>query len=66
MPGFFPQQLACRGPVKACGRKKFDVAGIGFFTPQTDLAQKTAAVVKRVLPNSKVVFGGIHVTSVPV
>ena len=46
--------------------KKFDVVGIGFFTPQTDLAQKTAAVVKRVLPNSKVVFGGIHVTSVPV
>lgn len=43
----------------------FDVVGISFFTPQADLAQKTATVVRRAAPDCKVVFGGIHATSVP-
>jgi len=43
----------------------YDVVGITFFTPQTDLAQRTAVAVRRALPGCKIVYGGIHVTSVP-
>lgn len=44
---------------------EFDVIGISFYTPQTDMAQKTAAIAKQANPGCKVVFGGIHVTSLP-
>ena len=48
-----------------CAAGGYGAVGITFYTPQTDLAQKTAKAVRRALPSTKIVFGGIHVTSVP-
>lgn len=61
----FHRDLSADELEQHAARGRYDVVGITFFTPQTDLAQKTAAVVRRALPDCRIVFGGIHVTSVP-
>jgi len=43
-----------------------DVVGLTAMTHQIDATAKTAESVKRVLPDSKIIIGGYHVSAVPV
>jgi len=44
----------------------FDLVGLPLFTPTADHVFATAAMIRDVLPDCIVVFGGVHATSMPV
>ena len=45
---------------------QYDLIGISVFTPTADYAFDTAKVIRQVLPNCIIVYGGVHVTDRPV
>lgn len=49
----------------ALRKGRYDVVALPVFTPLVDYACSTARLVRRVLPSCKIVFGGIHVTTLP-
>ena len=44
---------------------RYDVVALPVFTPLVDYACNTARLIRSVLPSCKIVFGGIHVTTLP-
>ena len=45
--------------------EKYDIIGISCFTNTADYSFKTAALVRRMLPNAFIVLGGVHATVLP-
>lgn len=46
-------------------KKAFDLVGLPLFTPTADYVFRTASIIREVLPNCLIVFGGVHATSMP-
>ena len=55
-----PEELRTR-----LNHEQYDIVALPSFTPTADFVFQTARIVKGVLPNSKVVFGGIHASTLP-
>ncbi|MBT6691324.1 radical SAM protein [Candidatus Parcubacteria bacterium] len=51
--------------VKYLEENQFDVIGIPTFTNSVSFSYNTAKICKRVLPNCKIIFGGVHGTIMP-